>query len=155
MQLTAKELGNAGEALALKLLIAKGYAASILLGNYPTYDIKASRAGMDFFVSVKVSRNKQHVRLGTRASVLRLTEKNFVFAFLPIPGQQISLADGGYRLWIIPAHIANADSLGVHDAYWAERGGDKYSVMVKGYGRHHVEIWKRWSAYDQAWHLLP
>jgi hypothetical protein len=87
----SKELGNAGEQLSVDLLIARGHVASLLSINYPTYDIKASRNGMEFYVSVKVSRTREHVRLGSRKSVLCLSKGNFVFAFLPRRGHQISV----------------------------------------------------------------
>jgi hypothetical protein len=153
---TAKKLGDAGEQFAIDLLIARGYAASCLPTNYPTYDIRASKNGKEFYVSVKVSRAKEHVRLGSRRSVARLSQGNFVFAFLPHSGHQISLSPGDYRLWIIPAEIAKCDSLKVHDHYWLTKGGDRgYSVMVKGHNKDHHEIWSRWSNFEDAWRLLP
>jgi Holliday junction resolvase len=155
----AKQLGDEGERLVVELLRSRGYAAELLPTNYPTYDVVASRGPSMFHVSVKVSREKQHVRLGSRASVMRLSVGNFVFAFLPDGGPEISLNPPGYRLLIIPAEVAKADSLANHDAYWDERGGDRdaYSVMIKGYERRpaHRAAWERWQEYRDAWHLLP
>jgi hypothetical protein len=154
---TGKELGDAGEKLAVDLLSAWGYSATCLPTNNRTYDIRASRNGMEFFVSVKVSRNRAHVRLGSRRSVSRLSQGNFVFAFLPKNGQHISLAAGDYRLWIIPAEVAKTDSLKVYDAYWSAKGSNEesYSVIIKGYDRNQREIWNRWGTFENAWHLLP
>jgi hypothetical protein len=146
-----------GERHAVDLLIARGYAATTLPTNFPTYDIEASRNGSTFFVSVKVSRDKQHVRLGSRSSVERLSEGNFVFAFLPKPGLAITDLDPAqYTLLILPATLAKNDGLRVHDAYWAEKGNaQEYSVMVKGYGKHHKAIWPIWMTYADAWRQLP
>ncbi|MBL8226404.1 MAG: hypothetical protein JNM50_13855 [Chromatiales bacterium] len=155
----AKQLGDEGEQLAVELLTARGYEAELLPTNHPTYDVVASRGATRFYVSVKVSREKQHVRLGSRASVMRLNAGDFVFAFLPDGGAEISLRPPGYRLLIIPAEVARTDSLANHDAYWDERGGDRdgYSVMIKGYERRpaHRQAWLRWQGYQDAWHLLP
>lgn len=153
---TAKEFGNAGEQLAVDLLSARGYSVTWLPTNYPAYDIRASRNGTEFFVSVKSSRY-QHVRLGARRSVSLLSQGNFVFAFLPKNGQNISLSAGNYRLWIIPDEVAKTDSLKVYDAYRSAKGGGKksYSVIIKGYARNQGEIWNRWSTFENAWHFLP
>ena len=108
-------------------------------------------------VSVKVAREKQHVRLGSRRSVLGLGPGNFVFAFIPARGGQIqTLASSPHALLIIPAEVARDDALLVHDPYWIEKSQDPniFSVMVKGYGSHHQTIWPRWLEYRDAWHLL-
>lgn len=156
----SKDLGDAGELFAKQLLETKGYEVVLLEDirrNAPTYDLEVSRGGSNFKVSVKTSRSKQHVRMGQRRSVLRLTEGNFLFAFLPVDGHEIEFEEGKYRLWIIPAVVAKDDGLRVHDKYWDDRDGDKdkFSVMVKGYGNHHREIWGRWRSYEEAWNLLP
>ena len=157
MRVAAKELGNIGERHAADLLSLRGYSVLALPTNAPTYDLHASRNDSSFFVSVKVSREKQHVRLGSRSSVAKLSVGNFVFAFLPIAGAALDSLDAGkYTLLILPAAVARDDSLRVHDAYWAAKGtGVNFSVMVKGYGRHHKEIWPNWMSYADAWHLLP
>lgn len=157
MRYTAKELGDAGEDHVVTLLQARGYRAEKLPANSPTYDVRASINGHEFFVSVKVSREKQHVRLGARTAVLRLVEGNFVFAFMPLVRQEITAFEPEhYQLLILPAALVREDSVPVHDAYWAARGsGTGYSVMVKGYGRNHREIWPRWLQYRDAWRLLP
>ena len=157
MTRASKLLGDAGEKHAVDLLNARGYTAHTLPTNYPTYDIEASRNGVAFFVSVKVSRDKQHVRLGSRASVARLADGNFVFAFLPKPGSEITDLDPTrYTLLILPALLARTDSLRVHDAYWAEKGNaEEYRVMVKGYGSHHKAIWPTWMKHAEAWNQLP
>jgi hypothetical protein len=155
----AKQLGDEGERLVVDLLRSRGYAAELLPTNYPTYDVVASRGQARFHISIKVSREKQHVRLGSRASVMRLSAGNFLFAFLPDGAPEISLSPPRYRLLIIPAEVAKTDSLVNHDAYWDERGGDRdaYSVMIKGYERRpaHRTVWERWQGYRDAWHLLP
>lgn len=157
MRLTSKQLGDAGEEHTLELLRSRGYVANKLPNNAPTYDLTASRNGRTFLISVKVSREKQHVRLGTRNAVLRLVTGNFVFAFMPSRQQELQAFEPTqYRLLILPADIAREDSLSVHDAYWAAKGRkDGYSVMVKGYGSHHRTMWPRWLSYSDAWHLLP
>jgi hypothetical protein len=156
-RITSKELGNAGEEHTLQLLAAKGYGANKLPVNAPTYDIEVSRGGMRFFVSVKVSRDKQHVRLGARNSVLRLGAGNFLFAYLPPSGQELSSLASPHTLLILPAAMVKEDSLAIHDAYWIKREKDPniFGVMVKGYGGHHREMWPRWLGYRDAWHLLP
>ena len=157
MKLSSKQLGDAGEQHALELLQSRGYEVLKLPTNAPTYDLQASRGGSTFFISVKVSRDKQHVRLGARASVLRLASGNFVFAFLPSGKEElVSLEPSKYRLLIIPTEVARDDSLRIHDAYWAAKGGvANYSVMVKGYGSHHRTMWPTWLSYAEAWNLLP
>jgi hypothetical protein len=136
MVLSSRELGDAGEYHALGLLQARGYYCQKLAVNARTYDLQVSRGGRSFLVSVKVSRDKQHVRLGARRSVLGLEQGNFVFAYLPILGQTIEdLSTSPFQLLIIPAEVAQADALSVHDAYWTEKQKDPniFSVMVKGY----------------------
>lgn len=157
MRISAKDLGNIGEQCAAELLLSSGYTVSVLPINSPTYDLHAVRDGASFYISVKVSRDKQHVRLGSRNAVNRLTVGNFVFAFLPKLGTELVTLDAGtYTLLILPAEVAREDSLRVHDDYWAAKTeGKSYSVMVKGYGRHHREIWPKWLSYADAWHLLP
>ena len=157
MKLTSKQLGDAGEQHALELLQSRGYEVHKLPTNAPTYDLQVSRGTSTFLVSVKVSRDKQHVRLGARNSVLRLTSGNFVFAFMPSGKEELaSLEPTQYRLLIVPAEVARDDSLSIHDAYWAAKGGGaSYSVMVKGYGSHHRIMWPRWLSYAESWHLLP
>lgn len=158
MRITSKQLGDDGERHTCELLRARGYVADLLPVNAKTYDIRASRGEAEFLISVKVSREKQHVRLGARRSVLGLEAGNFVFAYLPLHGQEIaSLASQQYTLLILPADLARTDGLSVHDAYWIERNRDPniFSVMVKGYGRHHREMWPRWLQYRDAWSLLP
>ncbi len=156
--LSAKELGNQGEAHAMRLLHAHGYAAEYLPTNTPTYDLAVSRGETSFCVSVKVSREKQHVRLGSRRSVLGLTAGNFVFAYLPPLGCSIAeLESSPQTLLILPAELVRNEALSIHDAYWHRLGQDPniFSVMVKGYGKHHRAIWPQWLEYRDAWHLLP
>lgn len=158
-RLSPKQLGDAGEDHALELLQNRGYKVEELRINAPTYDLKASKNGMEFLISVKVARDKQHVRLGSRRSVDRLEKGNFVFAFIPKEKgyEIIGVTQGEYKLLILPAEIAQTDSLSIHDPYWDEKGKDTYgfSVMVKGYGSHHRDMWPRWLEYANAWHLLP
>ena len=158
MHPTSKELGDHGEGHACELLRERGYAAILLRVNAKTYDIQASLGDKTFMVSVKVSREKQHVRLGSRRSVLGLTPGNFVFAFFPAPGAQIQdLGQSPHTLLIIPAEVARDEALSVHDPYWIDKNKDPniFSVMVKGYGSHHRAMWPQWLAYRDAWHLLP
>ena len=159
LRLTPKQLGESGENHALELLRSKGYEAEKLQTNAPTYDIRGTKNGKDFFISVKVSREKQHVRLGARRSVLRLEEGNFIFAFMPAEkgGEITTLNPKQYRLLILPAEFVRKGSLPIHDTYWAEKEKDKngFSVIVKGYGKNHRAIWPDWLTYTDAWHLLP
>jgi hypothetical protein len=153
-----KELGDRGEAFAAELLAARGYTVTMLPTNFPTYDLEVSRGATTFLVSVKASRDREHVRLGTRASVERLEEGNFVMALLPKTKAKIFLADDGYRLLVIPAKVAREDALHVHDTYCAMKGHDKgYSIMVKGYSRRQQqrEVWARWKQYEDGWDFLP
>ncbi len=158
-RLTSKQLGDFGEIHVIELLQDRGYEAARLETNAPTYDVKARKNGNEFLISVKVARDKQHVRLGSRRSVLRLDHENFVFAFMPVDkGREITeLSSKQYRLLILPALMVKKDSLSIHDPYWDEKHKDKnsFSVMVKGYGGHHKEMWPRWLEYTEAWHLLP
>ncbi len=158
-RLTPKQLGDAGESHAVELLQQRGYEATKLKTNAPTYDIHATKADKEFYISVKVARDKQHVRLGSRRSVLRLEKGNYIFAFLPAKkgGEITALMPAQYRLLILPAELAHEDSLSIHDPYWDEKAKDKngFSVMVKGYGSHHKEMWPNWLEYTDAWHLLP
>lgn len=156
-RLASKQLGDAGEELAVQLLRQRGYTASLLTNNFPTYDIEASGASTDFLVSVKVARAQQHLRLGSRRSVGRLSKGNFIFAFLANLSKVVNLVPGGYRLLILPAIEVRDYALSVHDAYWAAKGkADGYSVMIKAYDPSHIDVWRRWSAaYEDAWQQLP
>lgn len=152
------QLGSDGEDFALQSLQARGYRARKLPANTATYDLEVELASSSFLVSVKVSRTKQHVRLGTRASVLGLSKGNFVFAYMPAPGHEIEhLSVSPHVLLILPAELAQSDSLLIHDKYWEDKGRkpDAFSVMVKGYGSHHREMWPQWLQFQNAWHLLP
>jgi hypothetical protein len=120
--LTSKQLGDDGEDYTLRLLNSRGYTAKKLPINAKTYDLLVEREGRTFFVSVKVSRDKQHVRLGARRSVLGLEAGNFVFAYVPALGGEISsLATSPYSLLILPGELAKTDALTVHDQYWAQK----------------------------------
>lgn len=156
MKLSAKQLGDLGEAHAATLLRQRGFKVSQLPANYPTYDLEVTGKGRNFLVSVKVSRKKQHVSIGSRSSVLRLSEGNYVFAFMPDGVPELTVLDPSqYRLLILPAERVRDDSLQVHDAYWAAKGGDVgYRVMVKGYGSHHRDMWPQWLQYTDAWELI-
>lgn len=152
------QLGSDGEDYALESLRTRGYKVRKLPANTATYDLAVEHANGDFLVSVKVSRTKQHVRLGTRDSVLRLSKGNFLFAYMPTPGCEIEhLSSTPHVLLILPAEIARSDSLLIHDKYWEDKGRkpDAFSVMVKGYGSHHREMWPQWMQFQNAWHLLP
>ena len=158
MRLSSKELGNHGEDHTRRLLDLKGYTATLLRVNAPTYDLEVTRGTERFLVSVKVSREKQHVRLGARRSVLGLIKGNFVFAYVPVLKQSIeNLQSSPHTLLILPAEVAREDSLSIHDPYWIEKNKDPnvFSVMVKGYGSHHCTMWPQWLSYKEAWHLLP
>lgn len=157
MRLTSKELGDLGEDHAAELLRMRGYRVEKLPINAPTYDLRVKGKSHEFFISVKVSREKQHVSIGSRTSVLRLTKGNFVFAFMPNTVREITdLNPTQYRLLILPAEKVRDDSLLIHDAYWAEKGGDAgYRVMVKGYGSHHRSMWPTWLEHTEAWNLIP
>jgi hypothetical protein len=155
---SSKELGDDGEQYTCGLLRSRGYDARLLEVNARTYDLHVQKGQQQFLVSVKVARDKQHVRLGSRRSVLGLEAGNFVFAYLPIPGHSIvNLKDSAHTLLILPAEIAQMDALSIHDPYWLEKEKDPniFSVMVKGYGSHHRTMWPRWLEYSNAWHLLP
>lgn len=103
---TSKELGDAGEEHAIQLLASHGYSAKKLRVNAPTYDLEVSNGALTFFVSVKASREKQHVRLGARRSVVNLTPGNFLFAFLPDVGAELSAFQSSrYALLIVPAEM--------------------------------------------------
>jgi hypothetical protein len=92
---------------------------------------------------------------------MQLSKGNFVFAFMPAIGRkEINLADGSYRLFIIPAEIAREDGIAVRNSYLEHRGLDQsysYSLLVKGYAKraHQVQVWSQWAQYEDAWHLLP
>lgn len=156
----SKALGDEAEVYACRLLSERGYSPSLLSTNYPTFDIEVC-GSRSFFVSVKASAEKQHVRLGTRQSARGLVPGSFVLAFMPVPGtKMLALKKGGYRLLVVPGEIARDDSIAVSDSYAIHRGIEGeygYSLMVKGYSKrpHQVEVWARWAAYEDAWHLLP
>lgn len=152
----SKRLGDHAEEFALALLQARGYRAKLLPRNYPTYDIRVESAEAELLISVKASRNKHHVRLGKRNSVERLSEGNFVLAFLPRGTEELRLEVGGFDLLILPAEIVRVESLLAHNAYYAERpDSSEYSVIVKAYDHRHRPIWAKWITYLNAWHQLP
>lgn len=154
------DLGVDGELLAKSLLESRGYTVRQLRVNYWTYDLEVD-ASTPFWVSVKTSKKKQHVRLGRLSSVSRLTEGNFVFAFMPALGlKEIVFADQGYKLLIVPAAVAKDDGIAIHNSYIEEKKLDQnynYDVMVKGYAKrlHQQQVWKKWSEYQDKWSLLP
>lgn len=155
-----KAIGDEAERFASRLLVEHGYSSSLLATNYPTFDLEVF-GSESFFVSVKASAEKQHVRLGSRRSARGLVNGSFVFAFMPVPGtNSLSLEGGGYRLLIVPGDVARDDSIALADSYAVHRGIEGeygYSLMVKGYSKrtHQVEVWARWASYEDAWHLLP
>lgn len=158
MSLTAKQLGDHGEDFTSDLLLSRGFSVQKLPVNAPTYDLVVTRGQTSFRVSVKVSRQKQHVRLGARKSVQGLEAGNFLFAYVPAPGGEIrSLGESAFTLLILPAELVREGSLAIHDKYWHDRQRDPsiFSVMVKGYDRHGGPTWTAWQAYREAWHLLP
>jgi hypothetical protein len=153
---SGKKLGDAGEALSLALLTERGYRAELLGPNYPTYDLIVHSQVGAFFVSVKVARKRQHLRLGSRWSVERLGAGNFIFAFLARDSSEVDLESRDYKLLILPALEVRQYALKVHDEYWAAKGKvDGFSVMVKAYDLRHISQWNRWSQYEEAWGLLP
>ena len=157
-RLSDSELGKHGEDFAARLLQAKGYRVEFLPPNFPTYDLKVNSGASSFLVSVKVSRTKQHVRLGQRKSVLGLVDGNFVFAFCPkIAGEIETLDLSPHDLLIIPAEEARTGSLKIHDAYWAERSRDPdiFSVIVKNYDLYGRATWQSWQKFNSAFHSLP
>lgn len=155
------ELGNLGEDFVDRLLAGRGYSTTRLGGRFETYDIQVISTDGPFMVSVKTSRNKQHVRLGSEKSVARLAAPHFVIAVLPLDDDgDVALESGKCRVLIIPAEVAKADGLRVTESYFAEDSTRKRweTVMVKGYSRRPIqeETWERWlSDYTDAWHLLP
>lgn len=153
---SSKQLGDLGENLVRDLLISRGYEATLLPKNYPTYDVRVL-GQKEFLVSVKVARDRQHLRLGSRRSVARLEAGNFLFALLPRDGDRVvDLDTGAYKLLILPAGEVRDHALRVHDEYWSSRGvDDGYSVMVKAYDQQHEDLWVRWSACADAWQQLP
>lgn len=149
-------LGDRGEAFVLQLLHEHGYTAKLLRRNYPTYDIQVVGPEREFFVSVKTARKAQQVRLGTRASVNRLSQGNFVFALMPAGNHEIEFLNRRYTLLILPADMVKRDSLMIHDAYWAVRAGSgEFSVMVKANNPSHKETWERWRGFTEAWNIMP
>lgn len=153
---SAKLLGDEGEKFALRLLVDHGHAASLLPTNFPTYDIKVDCGATTFFVSVKTARERQHLRLGKRSSVERLSEGNYVFAFLATDPSGIRFTPEGYVLLILPAAEVREFAIPLHDAYWAAKGKpDGYTVMIKAYDRRHAELWSKWLRYQDAWAQLP
>ena len=157
MSISSKALGDAGETYACHLLATHGFQATKLHVNAKTYDVEARQGSRVFLISVKVAREKQHVRLGSRRSVTALDDGNFVFAFMPVGKEPIEdFQTSPHKLLILPASVAREDSLCVHDSYWMAKARDPniFSVMVKGYGSHHKSMWPRWLEYQDAWHLL-
>jgi len=146
--ITSRQFGENARHLAVSLLEERGYRAKILPHNYPTYGVEVE-GQVRFYVSVKASRSKQHVRLNVWSSVENLSEGNFVFAFMPrLESFDTDLESGLYGLLIIPTAIALDDAMAATESYVMERArpeSEKYhrSLMVKGYsGRaHQKEIW--------------
>lgn len=158
-----KVLGDQGEAFAARLLRARGYKVREIGGNYPVIDLEVS-GSEDFRVSVKTSRSKRHVRLGSESSVSQLLDTDFVFAFMPkAADHELELEDGQYDLWIVPGAIARKDALWVHRTYLEEssaagkaRSGTA-GILVKSYSRRppQREVWGRWECYLEKWSGLP
>lgn len=137
MRVTAKQLGDDGEQHTCELLREHGYSVELLQVNARTYDVRASNGNTELLVSVKVSRDKQHVRLGSRRSVLGLEAGNFVFAYPPLPGSEIASLTGRlYALLILPAAIVVNGQL-VHSRRLLDREeqGSEY------FQRHGQRFW--------------
>lgn len=155
------ELGNRGEDFVNGFLARRGYSTTRLGGRFATYDIQVNSTDRPFMVSVKTSRNRQHVRLGSEKSVTRLSAPHFVIAVMPLDAEgDVVLESGKCRVLVIPAEVAKADGLRVTETYFAEDSTRKRweTVIVKGYSRRPIqeETWERWlSNYSDAWHLLP
>jgi hypothetical protein len=156
----ASVLGSEAEYFAASMLRDRGFAVTSFKTNNPTYDLEVNGC-TSFMISVKASKNKQHVRLGSLRSVNRLTKGHFVFAFMPALGAPtIKFSEDGFRLLIIPAEIAREDSIAVRNSYLELKGYDEgysYSLIVKGYARraHQSDTWRKWSQFENAWSLLP
>ena len=167
IKLPHKSKGDFAEAVAIKLLLERGYSVRNLndtRNNNPSVDLEAEGIGSPFLVSVKScwTPNRQ-LRLGSPASVSALPDGAFVLAFLPrVKGEPLDLSPGGHVVWIVPAVVAREEALAAHWHYASHNPGSaKHSVMVKDKTDRSEKtrsgaLFHRWaSLYESAWHLLP
>lgn len=154
----AHALGDAGEAVAVRLLEARGYSVQHIGGNFPVIDLMVD-ASTPFRVSVKTSGSKRHVRMGKETSIAQLRDDDFLFAFMPALGSgSIDFEAGRYELLILPGPVAREGGLYVHRTYLEGRSASgSFGVTVKSESRRapQVETWRRFSAYRDRWELLP
>ena len=161
--LSSRELGEAGEHLALTYLLNRGYAARHIGGNNPIFDI-AVDGSKPFRVSVKTSGSRLHVRLGQLHMLRQMRDDDIVVALLPTcDNQPLDLRAGRHLVLVAPGKIAREDGLAVSEAWLAgtTRDGRPRSpsagAMLKFYKKSglHPGIWRRWQAYNNNWSVLP
>src|SRR3546814_17541916 len=128
------QLGDAGEIEVEELLTLRGWVVKNLnetKKNNPTYDLQATQGQVCLDISVKVARSKnRHLRLGSVASLGRLTDEAFIIALLSIEkGREIDIPAKDYEVWIIPG-IAKHEAIAVHKYYNSKK--EKRRVGNKG-----------------------
>lgn len=161
-------IGDLGEAMALRLLSARGYVGSNLNDfrrNTWTYDLEITTVLGPVKISVKTARAKRDVSLGRPRSLKRLDDNAFVMILLPASkNQEIRLEPGGYHLFIVPGRVVKEEALPVHYDYWGDevKKAEENTVRIKdevnlpgsrSRAGHVFTSWK--DRFLDAWHVLP
>jgi hypothetical protein len=163
------QLGDAGEIEVAELLTLRGWVVKNLnetKKNNPTYDLQATQGQVCLDISVKVARSKnRHLRLGSVASLGRLTDEAFIIALLSIEkGREIDIPAKDYEVWIIPG-IAKHEAIAVHNYYHSGNPNSRAARTtgpilkdkndrVGGRSISGATFHKWRSLYKDAWHLL-
>ena len=163
------DVGNAGELEVKALLEAHGWTVENLneiKRNNPTYDLRAMSGEVALDISVKVARSRnRHLRLGSIASLQRLSEDSFIIALLPAErGKEIHIETKNYEVWIVPG-TAKHEAIAVHTHYHCQYPFSRTAMTTGPILKDKVDrangrsisgaTFKKWrELYRDAWHLL-
>lgn len=165
------KLGAEAEKLAARLLRRRGYSVDDLNvsrhANFPHVDLKASKGGVKFRVSVKARERRWHIGLGQESSLCKLRDDDWVIAFIPRKHKDsIDLRKNKYRVFIIPGFVARDEAMKMQHRYLStplksgRRKGQlpsgNYGVVVKFdhcVGRDLFLDWQ--DRFEGRWDLLP
>lgn len=153
----AIDVGNAGEALVLAHLLAKGFHAAHTARNSPAFDILARKG--DHYVALRVKSSRSHaVRYSARpyGSVfldLRRGDRTDFVVFVLMTKHRLE----GAEFYVVPTVDVNK-ALRINNAKFLRKGGKENSIRrlrFAGDPKNQAAGYdKRWMQYRGAWHLL-
>jgi len=162
------QIGDQGEAEALRLLELKGYNVRNLNAsrrNHPTYDLEIDTSLGNVLISVKAARAKRDISLGVPRSLQRLADNSFLIVLMPTDQKrEIEFVPGGYHFLVVPGGVARREALLMHHHYWGEEAAKaaRNTVRIKdevnrpGSRSRSGHVFLSWNhRFRDAWHLLP